>query len=110
MLISASDNLMWIVWEAIRRLAKVRYNAGEVTIHVIRKYDDDDDEPEVNHANAFEILSNFSGGNIKEARDFSRSSSEVLYFLRVPANYIEVKTAFDIRVSRPDCSEMGSLT
>jgi hypothetical protein len=101
MLISASDKLMWAVWEAIRRLAKVKYNAGDVTIYVIRKPEDDDDEFDIIQASACDILSNFFGEEVKEANNFARSSSEQLYFQRIPIKLIKAKKVFTLRVSSP---------
>jgi hypothetical protein len=106
MLISATDKLMWAVWEAIRRLVKVKYNAGDVTFYIIHK----SDEANVIQANACEILANFSGDDVKEANNFARSSSEQLYFQRIPIKLIKAKKVFTLRVSSPLPVMMHMLT
>jgi len=101
MLISASDKLMWAVWEAIRRLAKVKYNAGDITMFVIIKRYENDFQDDIIQASACEILANFSGEEVKEANNFARSSSEQLYFQRIPVKLIKAKKVFNLRVSSP---------
>lgn len=110
MLISATDKLMWAVWEAIRRLVKVKYNAGDVTFYIILKVDADDDEFDIIQASACEILANFSGEEVKQANNFARSSSEQLYFQRIPIKLIKAKKVFTLRVSQPPPPMMYMLT
>jgi hypothetical protein len=110
MLISATDKLMWAVWEAIRRLAKVKYNAGNITMFVILKRYENDFEDDIIQVSACEILANFSGEEVKEANNFARSSSEQLYFQRIPVKLIKAKKVFTLRVSFPAPIVMYVLT
>jgi hypothetical protein len=96
-LISTSDNLIWICWDAIRRLAKVDYNAGDITIYAIRK--SDADATDLIRANACELLSELPGSGVQQAIDFSSASSEHFYFKQIPAHYIETKMVFNLPVS-----------
>jgi len=96
-LISTSDNPIWIFWEAIRRLAKVDYNAGNVTIYAIRKFDAD--ATDLIRADACSLLSQLSDNGVQQAIDFSSSSSEHFYFKQIPAHYIETKMDFNLQVS-----------
>lgn len=96
-LISTSDNLIWICWDAIRRLAKVDYNAGDITIYAIRK--SDADATDLIRADACELLSQLSGSGVQQAIDFSSASSEHFYFKQIPAHYIETKMVFNLQVS-----------
>lgn len=101
-LISVTDNLMWDIWDSVRRLSKVRYNACNITLYVIRKPESDDQEFDAIVASACDIFSKITHEHVWEASNFSRSSSEHFYFLRIPARYIEYKMTFNPRVSIPD--------
>jgi len=91
-LISLTAKLMWAVWEAIRRLVKVRYNAGPVTFYIIRIGSD------TIVANAYDVLPQLDGVDACEAAKFARSSSESFALLRIPARCIEDQMTFTLRV------------
>jgi hypothetical protein len=96
-LISTSDKLMWICWEALRLFIKMGF--AEVKIYAIRK--SEVGAPDVIRANACQVLDKLSGKDVKQAYYFSKSSSEHLYFLKIPIQYIESDEFFTRSVSIP---------
>ena len=96
-LISTSHKLIWAIWRGLRQLTKTKYNPGTITLFAVRIPDDLCDD--IHQVSACDLLKKMSGP-IKQATDLARSSSEHLYFLRIPVEYIESMQTFTLRVSQ----------
>ena len=93
------------MWEAIRRLSNVHYNAGEVTIWGMKDYTDIFSDNDNDNDN--ESFSQLIHEDTWEAADFSRSSPELLPLTRIPGQLIEMKMTLDLQVSFRSRYDMG---
>lgn len=96
-LISTSQKMIWAIWHGLRQLTKTKYNPGTITLFAVRIPDDLCDD--IYQVSACDLLAKMPGP-IKQAPDLARSSSEHLYFRRIPVEYIESMRTFTLRVSQ----------
>ena len=92
-LISVTVDLDWAIWYALRQVYLARCES--INLYAIRPPFDPSGQ---NRAEALSILDKIPGDNARKASNFSRCSSEHLYYRQIPANFIAWHRSFTRQV------------
>jgi len=94
-LISTTDNLMWALWEALRRI--LRNGSRVVTLFAISI--PDRLMSSIIRVKALPLLRRMRGSEVKRAIGFSLWSSEHLYYLQIPSECVVWHQSFTLQAS-----------